>query len=428
MEIVSIIIHAYTFLLIYEMFTEEFRSWIKYVFVVLFAIIKSVTDLMPHIRHLQALLLCTLLILYSVCIHSKNSYLKNLEYALITYAVDYIFNLILGSIGGFVAVVVKVAIWKYFVIIICRVILIVCLVKQKKYLIKFKQEHELNIIMVAAIMVLTMDQIICLAYVTKKFDFANMAFVCTYVAALFTILWLLDHHKMAKVQKMYAEDNRQMSQKLHRSKEILPMIANYVSNMDGTQDERMREKLEEVCHDYGKELGGVEMSAELFETTGIDLVNLLLRTKIIECGEQDIELDVFVSTQIDKDMKRLDVSDGEITRLLGDLLRNAIHAVEDLSNKMILLLIARDENGCVLIRIYDSGIPFPDHILERFGERGNTTWGTGNGLADLMETVNRVQASIEINTEMAPEDVFTKEISICFDGKGNVNIVKKDEK
>ena len=197
--------------------------------------------------------------------------------------------------------------------------------------------------------------------------------------------------------------------------------------MDTAQDEELRRKLEAVCHDYGKELGGAEVSAEFFETTGIDLVDLLLRTKIIECSKQDIELDVFVSTQIDKDMKRMDIGDGEITRLLGDLLRNAINAVANLHDKMILLLIARDENDHVLIRIYDSGIPFPPYILERFGERGNTTWGTGNGLADLMETLNRVQASIEVNTDIAPDDVFTKEIYICFDGKNTVNIVKKDK-
>ncbi|MDD7177570.1 MAG: GHKL domain-containing protein [Lachnospiraceae bacterium] len=225
---------------------------------------------------------------------------------------------------------------------------------------------------------------------------------------------------------MYADDNRQMSQKLHRSKEILPMIANYVSSMDGTQDEEMRKKLEAVCHDYGKELGGAEMSAEFFETTGIDLADLLLRTKIIECGEQDIELNVFVSTQINEDMKRLDISDGEITRLLGDLLRNAINAVSKLQDKMILLLIARDANDCVLIRVYDSGIPFPPYILEHFGERGYTTWGTGNGLADLMDTVTRVHGSIEINMDMDPGDVFTKEIYICFDGKNTINIVKKE--
>ena len=346
------------------------------------------------------------------------------------YMTSYVINLILSCVCGIIATLIEMRMRDggVLVFIIARLLVIIMLMRGKRILLKIKQGWIMYISVIATIILLFIEQLIRVYYTIERKSYFFIAVACTYVATLFTILWLLDHHKMAKVQKMYEEDNRQMSQKLHRSKEILPMIANYVSNMDGTQDERMREKLEEVCHDYGKELGGAEMSAELFETTGIDLVNLLLRTKIIECSEQDIELDVFVSTQIDKDMKRQDVSDGEITRLLGDLLRNAIHAVEDLSNKMILLLIARDENGCVLIRIYDSGIPFPDHILERFGERGNTTWGTGNGLADLMETVTRVQASIEINTEMAPEDVFTKEISICFDGKGNVNIVKKDEK
>ena len=168
------------------------------------------------------------------------------------------------------------------------------------------------------------------------------------------------------------------------------------------------------------------MSAELFETTGIDFVDLLLRTKIIECEEQDIELDVFVSTQIDKDMKRMNITDGEIARLLGDLLRNAMNAVSGQQEKMILLLIARDENDCVLIKVYDSGIPFPADVLERLGERGNTTWGTGNGLADMMETTKRVCASVEVNMNMEPGDVFEKGIYICFDRRNAVKIVKKN--
>lgn len=162
------------------------------------------------------------------------------------------------------------------------------------------------------------------------------------------------------------------------------------------------------------------MSSEFFDTTGIDLVDLLLRTKIIECEEQDIELNVFVGTEIDADMKRLDVGDGEVMRMLGDLLRNAMHAVSGIQDKLILLLIARDENGCVLFRIYDSGIPFPPYVLKNLGERGYTTWGTGNGLADLMATLKRAHASIEISTEMEESDLFTKQISICFDGKETV--------
>lgn len=430
MEFISLFIYAYMLLAIYEILTEERQYIWEGIFVLVLGITKYIVELGTYTQYLASFILCTLLILYSVCIRSKNSNMTNFKFAIISYGIDYVINLILSCVCGIIATLIEMRMRDggVLVFIIARLLVIIMLMRGKRILLKIKQGWIMYISVIAAIILLFIEQLIRVYYTIERKSYFFIAVACTYVATLFTILWLLDHHKMAKVQKMYEEDNRQMSQKLHRSKEILPMIANYVSNMDGTQDERMREKLEAVCHDYGKELGGAEMSAELFETTGIDLVNLLLRTKIIECSEQDIELDVFVSAQIDKDMKRLDVSDGEITRLLGDLLRNAIHAVEDLSNKMILLLIARDENGCVLIRIYDSGIPFPDHILERFGERGNTTWGTGNGLADLMETVNRVQASMEIHTEMAPEDVFTKEISICFDGKGNVNIVKKDEK
>lgn len=424
------IIHAYIYILLYEKLTGENTKLKKWLFVFAFGIVRYMAEALPYIDQLQPLVVCTLLILYSLCIRSKNSNMENIGYAFITFSFDGVFQILLGSTLSLVALVIKglESDWNFvfFISAVSRLVFIFLIVKLEKYFLKIKQSRMLPIVRMVSIMVVVLSLFLDFAFSTGNEKFAYAAMSCIYLAALFTILWLLDHYKMEKLQKMYADDNRQMSQKLHRSKEILPMIANYVSTMDGTQDEEMRKKLEAVCHDYGKELGGAEMSAEFFETTGIDLADLLLRTKIIECGEQDIELNVFVSTQINEDMKRLDISDGEITRLLGDLLRNAINAVSKLQDKMILLLIARNENDCVLIRIYDSGIPFPPYILEHFGERGYTTWGTGNGLADLMDTVTRVHGSIEINMDMDPGDVFTKEIYICFDGKNTINIVKKE--
>lgn len=436
-KIVALFIHAYMLVMIYELLTEEKQHYMKGFVVLIIGGTKYIVEHLLYIMNIAPLLLCTMLVLYSICSYSRNTNLTNLKFALVAYEIDYAINMVLAGVGGFVATIIQtrnqdirymVMDTRYIVLAIGRMMIIFLLYKYKERIAQIRHMRGLYIAVIAAIILLILEQVLRVVHTTEQWNDMFIALACTYLAALFTILWLLDHYKMAKLQKMYADDNRQMSQKLHRSKEILPMIANYVSNMDGTQDERMREKLEAVCHDYGKELGGTEMSAELFETTGIDLVDLLLRTKIIECGDQDIEMEVFVSEQIDEDMKRLDIGDGEITRLLGDLLRNAIHAVKDLSNKMILLLIAHDENGCVLIRIYDSGVPFPDQILERFGERGNTTWGTGNGIADMMETVNRVHASIEINMEMDPGDVFTKELSICFDGNDDFHVVKKSEK
>lgn len=431
MEIIALYIHVYTLVLLYEIFTCEKNRRYRWIIIILVGVAKYVIESSTHVKFLIPFILCTLLILYSICIHRENSYLENLKYALISYGLDYIISIALGSICGSIIGLTKIRseTGGYFIICISRIFVVFMLMKGKAIVVKIRKGWISYIGVISAIVLLIIEQLLLVYYTAQHKDnsYVYIAVACTYLAFLFTILWLLDHYKMAKIQKMYADDNQQMSQKLHRSKEILPMIANYVSTMDGTPDEGMRKKLEEVCHDYGKELGGMEMCAEFIETTGIDLVDLLLRTKIIECGEQDIELNVFVSTQIAEDMKRMDISDGEITRLMGDLLRNAINAVSKLQNKMILLLIARDENDCVLIRIYDSGIPFPPYVLERFGERGNTTWGTGNGIADMMETLRRVHASIEINMDMDAGDVFTKGIFICFDGEDNVNITQRKE-
>jgi sensor histidine kinase regulating citrate/malate metabolism len=113
--------------------------------------------------------------------------------------------------------------------------------------------------------------------------------------------------------------------------------------------------------------------------------------------------------------------------MLGDLIRNAIHAVESVYDKMILVMVARDEEKHLLLQIFDSGIPFPEEVLEHFGERGQTTWGTGNGLADMMETLGHAGASLDIRQNLPEKDVFTKQISICFDGKGKVQIEKLPE-
>ena len=429
MRTIALFAHAYMIVLIFELLSENKNKYIKWPIVLLIGVVKYFVETTYLIRNMAPVLLCTILILYGILTHSRNTNLKNLRYALIAYGMDYAMNMVLASVGGFLATAIQTRSQsiKYVVLSIGRILFIFVLYRNKEKIEKIKHAQVIHIGIVGAVVLIVIEQLLSVAFSARRFGFINIAIACTYLAALYTILWALDHMKMAQIQKRYAEDNKQMDQKLHRSKEVLPMIANYISTLDGLPDEKMREKLQEVCHDYGKELGGVEMSTEFFETTGINLVDLLLRTKIIECDKQDIELQVFVSTQIDEDMKRMDVSDGEIMRMLGDLLRNAIRAVSDWRDRMILLLIARDENDCVLIRIYDSGVPFPKQVLENLGERGNTSWGTGNGLADLLQTLDRVRASIEINTDLRPDDIFSKEISICFDGCHRVEVRNAQE-
>lgn len=428
MKIASLLIHLYLYLLIYDTLTKESNRKIKWIFLLILSVTQYFIRQSIFTSYSWPFLLITLLVLYSKAILSKHTNVENFKFAIMTYGIDFAFGMVIASVFGVIEGLFDIQgdVWTYLFSGITRMIVIVALYKRKINFEKIKQSWIFCISNVVAVILLFLGQIIWLGYVTNINSFIYIAVACTYIAALFTILWLLDHFKMIKIQNEYADDNRQMSQKLHRSKEILPLLADYISGMEEIPDEKLREKLQEVCRDYGKELGAIEMSPALFHTTGIELVDLLIQNKVEECRRRGIEMDVFVGTTIEEDMERLDISDGELVRMIADLLRNAINAVKDMEEAVILTVVARDEHGNVEIDIHDSGKPFPPEILEKFGERGNTTWGTGNGIADLMESLRRVNASIEIIPEEEPDDVFTKQICIRFDGEGEVK-VKKDQ-
>ncbi len=424
MAIISFLIHAYLYLSIYEFLTEERQRSVRWLFLLLFGVAKYITESFSYTKHLLSFVLCTLLVLYSICIHSQHSNLENYKYAIVTYGVDFVISVVLGSILGVTKGLFKIkgTSWTLVFIAICRIAFSLALYKKKIKLDKIKQTWILYISVVATIVLLVSEQILGVAYETKNNGYVYIAVVCVYVATLFTTLWLIDHHKMLKIQNEYALDNQQMSQKLHRSKEVLPLLASYVTSMDVTPDEKMRQKLQDVCHDYGRELCGSQMDVALFNTTGVGLLDLMLQNKVSECRNRNIEMEVFVNTEIDEDMEELHISDGELIRMMGDLLRNAIHAVEaaGASNGMILALVARNAYGHVELQVHDSGVPFPKEIMDNIGKRGNTTWGTGNGIADLIVSLRRVRASFDIIPVPDPDDIFTKEVCIRFDGKGTV--------
>ena len=422
MEMIKFLVHAYLYFLIFEFLIEKSSERFKWIFVLLFGVAQYVTKYMLHAKNLLPLILCTSLILYGKCTQSKYSNLQHLKYALVAYGIDLAMSVVMGSICGIVGGILEIGgkNWISVWATIGRIVFIILLCKRKKQLEKLREAWVLYITETASIVAIFVEQILSIAYETENNSFVYISVICIYVAVLFTTLWLLDHHKMLKIQNAYALDNQQMSQKLHRSKEVLPLLASYVSSMDETPDEKLRQKLQDVCYDYGKELGESEMDIALFNTTGVGLLDLMLQNKVSECRKKNIEMEVFVNTEIDEDMEDLGISDGELIRMMGDLLRNAIKAVEasNMPNGMILALVARDEAGCVELQVHDSGVPFPEEILEKLGTRGNTTWGTGNGIADLMESLQRVRASFEIIPEPDPDDIFTKEVCIRFDGKG----------
>lgn len=162
------------------------------------------------------------------------------------------------------------------------------------------------------------------------------------------------------------------------------------------------------------------MNRELFSSTGIQILDLMLCEKLEECRRQCIEMDIFVYATIHREMKTLGIGVQELLRLFGDLIRNAMRAIVKAADTQrdILVIIAYNEERDLEFQFYDNGVPFPTGVLSHLGERRNEEAGTGNGLADMMETLDRVKASLEIAPLKNENDIFTKRIRICFDGRG----------
>ena len=67
--------------------------------------------------------------------------------------------------------------------------------------------------------------------------------------------------------------------------------------------------------------------------------------------------------------------------------------------------------------IFDNGDEIPFSILEKFGERGLTTGGTGNGLADIAEMLKDYKISLVIKENESGSSTYVKGFMLVFDGK-----------
>lgn len=111
----------------------------------------------------------------------------------------------------------------------------------------------------------------------------------------------------------------------------------------------------------------------------------------------------------------------DLYRLFADLLENAFKAVfvAD-APKMVSVYLGVNQNGFYEADFYDSGAPFSKAVLSRLGERGNTTGGTGNGLADILEILRYSGGSMRIESCSAVTRGYTKVIKVIFDGNGEI--------
>ncbi len=363
-----------------------------------------------------------ILLLYGVIDKPKIKGIYWISGAIGAYIFSFIINAIIASTFGWLAYFidgVSHVELKYFIGIVFR--LGVCLIICMNYELALKQAEKkvTNVIMVIGAFVIFFQYFFQTAYIDKNYSFAMIVVLLLYLTMIFTAFMLLQHNRLTAKQQAIEEDNRQMSQRLHRSKDVLGVVSQVVASEDHI-DPKLRKELADFCDDEMNEMQDRALGANLIGDTGIELVNVMLQKQMIRCADLNISFDVMIPAPIDGYIREIGISVTEFMRMLNDLLKNAVKAIlsSDNTHRELLLIMGEAGNDCFEIRLYDSGVPFPPKILEHLGERGNTTDGTGNGIADTVETLRHYRASFVIEPIEPGTDIYTKCIHIAFDGQG----------
>lgn len=103
-------------------------------------------------------------------------------------------------------------------------------------------------------------------------------------------------------------------------------------------------------------------------------------------------------------------------RLFGNLIDNAIKEtdkIKEVESKQIMILF-KNVDGYFSFETIDNAKEFKIEILKRIGERKNSINGTGNGYSEIIEILEKSDASLIID-EWYDGSEFGKKISVVFD-------------
>ena len=379
-------------------------------------------DRLTWIRNVLPLAIIGVLALYYLSSEANANvrcFIKSIISAyIITVMISFFFGIIFGSISWIIKQFVTIEYKNVFSCFWWGFLLTVIWIEYDMMQ-KYIENIALSISIILGAFVLFFQQFFQMAVVEKDYSFTKIIVLLLYLTMIFTAFMLLQHNRLTAKQQAIEEDNRQMSQRLHRSKDVLGVVSQVVASEEHI-DPKLRKELADFCGDEMNEMQDRTLGVNLIGDTGIELVNVMLQKQMMRCADLNISFDVMIPAPIDGYIQNIGISVTEFMRMLNDLLKNAVKAILSSENEHRELLLIMGDAGadCFEIRLYDSGVPFPPVILEHMGERGNTTDGTGNGLADTIETLGHYHASFAIEPIEPGTDIYTKCVHIAFDGRG----------
>lgn len=223
-----------------------------------------------------------------------------------------------------------------------------------------------------------------------EFSFKNTFYIVAFIAFIFTIIYF------AKVRDKARE----------------------VDMLNAALNEKMVE-LKKIKHDYGSEISGLYGLYQMGKVDKIgdmlkDIVNRYqgLNTAVkVSIGATPMVssiLDMAVSKGIDVianddgDYENLNISDNDLLKLLSNIIKNSIEALNTTENKIIKFKSYNSYDG-ITITIMNNGPEIPPSVINNmfnpgFSTKENITGDRGYGLNIVKEIINKCNGKIFVDS------------------------------
>lgn len=316
------------------------------------------------------------------------------------------------------------------------------------------QAYPLRIFITVFILFVAAACVLCAPYYVGNRNFCIFLIFAMVIAFLVSVEWASREHevleekaakewKIAQMQQTISklEDAKdKLEERNHAYGHVMPAIeqgyAKMQKKLEHINSPQYAFGLSEELNSRATELSQIramlmEQSAKAFYSgqtivgTGIAVLDDALTAAVRKAGKADVKLCCQVTDPIEK-VTRGDraITPLDLLQVVSNLIGNAIHAAQKAagSNRMVLCII-----GCACdlhqIRILDTGDYFRPEVLEKLGERRNTTDGHGYGFPHILKALSNCRASLTLEEFDKPRaEGYTKCITICFDGRANVNV------
>lgn len=233
--------------------------------------------------------------------------------------------------------------------------------------------------------------------------------------------------------KELENQNAYLGRIIHKYRKTIPAIElsvmEFLQNHEDLDANELRQKaeslqiqLDEIHAERDSMFDNYQKQTIASTQTGLHTVDAMLALMEKRAKQDWIRYKMQIASDI-KELSLNSIKETDLLHLLGDLIENAIHAVNATDTKDILIHIGK-LNNCLLLEVSDSGIAFDIQTYQHFGNESYTTHtengGTGTGLMDIWSIKKKYKASLYIyEYETSSNNIFTKKISFLFDGKNH---------